>query len=200
MEANEKNISPVEGLHLIHTMINTARNKVSEDGFHLMFWGVMVITCCLLNYFLIGTSYAQWASYAWLLMPIIGVPAGMLYEKKRQKTGTVKTHYDIHIAYMWWGYTFTLAMIIIFCGFSQISPVPFILFITGLVTFATSRMIQFTPLVVGALIFWACALLCITVKGPEQLLLEAGSIFLGYIVPGILLWRNAKQERHVQTT
>jgi hypothetical protein len=39
MEANEKNISPEEGLHLIHTMINTARNKVSEDGFHLMLWG-----------------------------------------------------------------------------------------------------------------------------------------------------------------
>jgi hypothetical protein len=39
METNEKNISPEEGLHLIHTMINTARNKVSEDGFHLMFWG-----------------------------------------------------------------------------------------------------------------------------------------------------------------
>jgi hypothetical protein len=80
------------------------------------------------------------SSYAWMLMPFIGVPVGMLYEKKRAKKGTVRTHYDMHIAYMWWGYGINVSdFYYILCIYSQISPVPFILLITGLVTFATGQ-------------------------------------------------------------
>jgi hypothetical protein len=199
MEANEKNISPEEGLHLIHTMINTARNKVSEDGFHLLLWGVLVISCCLINYALLVFEYGHWSGFVWMLMPFIGVPVGIIYEKKRAQKGGVRTHYDMHIAYMWWGYGLTLGLLIAFCIYSRISPVPFILLITGLVTYATGKMIQFTPLIIGALIFWVSAILCLWITGIEQLLVEAASIFFGYIVPGFILRRNAKQERHVQT-
>lgn len=199
METVEKNISPEERMYLIQTMINTARNKVAEDGFHLLLWGILVILCCLSNYFLLATPYSAWGTNIWLILPFIGVPLGILYERFRYKKGTVRSHFDLHIAYIWWSYSLTLVISIVFCVYTNISPVPFILLVTGMVTFATGKIINFIPLILGAIAFWICALLCITVKGPEQLLLEAGSIFLGYIVPGILLWRNAKQERHVQT-
>jgi hypothetical protein len=84
-------------------------------------------------------------------------------------------------------------------GYTQISPVPFILFITGLVTFATGQNDSIYTTCCGCAYILGMWFTLYKITGAEQLLVQAGSIFLGYIVPGILLWRNAKQERHVQT-
>ena len=197
METLEKDLSPEESFKIIQSMISTARNKVSDDGFHLMLWGVLVISCCLLNYFLLQIGFGNWSGIPWMVMPFIGVPVGTFYEKRRKSKGVVRTHFDLHVSYMWMSYFFTLVLVIVYCSFMQISPVPFILIITGMVTFATGRILKFTPLLVGGIIFWLSALACIKFIGEEQLLIQAVSIFLGYIVPGILLWRNAKAEQHV---
>jgi len=197
MESNEKKLSPEESLSLIQAMIATAKNKVSENGFHLLLWGVLVISCCLINYLFIKMNLGNWAGIVWLIMPFIGVPAGSLYERGRKEKGLVKTHYDIHISYMWLSYLFSLIVVIVFCSFSQISAVPFILIITGMVTFATGKIIQFTPLLIGGVIFWLSALVCIEIKSEEQLLIQAGSILIGYIVPGVLLWRKSKATQYV---
>lgn len=197
MTTPEKELSPEESFRIIQTMIDTARHKIADDGFHLILWGVLVISCCFANYFLLQAGAGNWAGLPWMLMPCIGVPAGIAYEKSRNKSKTIKTHADLYVANMWMAYLFSLVFAIVFCSLSQISPVPFILILTGMATFATGKILKFTPLLLGGIVFWLSAMLCLKVVDEKQLLIQAVSTFFGYIVPGILLWRNYKAETNV---
>ena len=95
MESTEKQMSHEDSLHLIQSMINTARNKVAEDGFHLILWGVLVIICSLVNYFMILTGQVEFSFVPWIIMPLVGVPIGIYYEKKLKREGQVRSLVDI---------------------------------------------------------------------------------------------------------
>lgn len=197
MESIEKEMSAEDSFRLIQSMINGARNKVAENGFHLMLWGILVITCCLANYFLIRGGAGNLAGLPWMLMPVIGVPVGFIYEKGRARKKEIRTMADLHVYHMWMSFLFALVLVIVYCSISHTSPVPFILIITGMVTFATGRVLQFAPLQLGGLVFWAGALVCLKVVDENQLLIHAAATFLGYIVPGILLWKQYKSNANV---
>ena len=197
MENSEKEMSYEESLALIQSMIDAARNKVAEDGFHLILWGVLVIACSIINYALLKTSYAHLGPIAWMAMPFIGVPIAIYYEKRLKAAGHVKTHLDTYVAYMWWSYGITLFIAIAYSVSSQVSPVPYILMITGLVTFATGLMLKFKPLVAGGVLFWIFTVVCFFFSPVDHLMIEAIAIFLGYIVPGILLRKEAKAQANV---
>jgi hypothetical protein len=197
MEHIEKTMSYEQSLAIIQSMIDTAKNKVADDGFHLIMWGVLVIICCLVNYLLIISGNTNLSVIPWLIMPAIGIPLGIWYEKRLKKEGHAKTHLEKHIAYMWWGYGITIFLSLFYCIFIQTSPVPFILLATGLVTFATGLTIKFKPLIAGGLVFWLLTLICPFVQPVYHLLIEAVGIFLGYIIPGILLMKEAKSSSHV---
>jgi hypothetical protein len=193
MESTTKQMNAEESLKLIQSMIDAARNKVADDGFHLILWGILVIICSLLNYFLFIGGFNQVCSIPWIIMPFVGVPVGYYYEKRIRKEGYAKTIIDKHVAYIWWSYGFTLFIGILYCVNIGISPIPFILLSTGLVTFASGLILQFRPMMAGGIIFWILAATCIFVNSINQLWLEALGVFLGYIIPGILLRRKAQQ-------
>lgn len=94
---NQKELSPEESFVIIQGMIATARNKFAENGFHLMLWGVLVITCCLANYFLLADGFGNLSGLPWAVMPFIGVPVGIMYEKNRMSAKQVSTHADLHV-------------------------------------------------------------------------------------------------------
>jgi hypothetical protein len=48
----EKELRPDQSLHIIQSMINTAKNKLADDGFLLVFWGWLVFLSDLVNYVL----------------------------------------------------------------------------------------------------------------------------------------------------
>ncbi|MBS1624970.1 MAG: hypothetical protein JST83_13175, partial [Bacteroidetes bacterium] len=121
----EKPMTHEESLELIQSMINTARNKVADDGFHLILWGVIVIICCLLNYFLFLAGYTSIAGLPWLFMPVVGVPLGILYERKFRKNSGVRTVVDTNIKYLWWSYGAALFLVLFMSGTAQISPIPY---------------------------------------------------------------------------
>jgi hypothetical protein len=197
MENQEKQMSHEESLAVIQSMIDTARNNVAEDGFHLLLWGTLVILCSIINYLLLYMNMENIAALPWMIMPVIGVPIALWYERKVKIVGHVKTHLDMHVAYMWWAYSITLFLVIYYSVSKELSPVPFILMITGMVTFATGLMLRFRPLIIGGVIFWICTVISFYLPVLYHLLLEAVSIFLGYIIPGLLLRKLAKESNHV---
>ena len=74
MNTPEKQMTHEESLALIQSMIDTARNKVAEDGFQFLLWGVLVIIASLLNYMMVWQGYADKAGLVWMLLPIVGWP------------------------------------------------------------------------------------------------------------------------------
>ncbi len=198
METQEKNLTTEESLKIIQTMINSARSKVAEDGFHLILWGVLVISCCIANYIFLKLEIGNWSGLPWLLLPFIGVSVGSYYERRRTANGMTRSNEDLYISNIWLSYLFALILVIVFSSISKTSPIPYILITTGMVTFTTGKILKFTPLLIGGIIFWLSSLLCIQIRGEEQLLIQAVSIFTGYIIPGMLLNKKFKKENNVQ--
>ena len=196
MENTEKQMSYQESLDLIQSMIDTARNKVAEDGFHFIMWGTLVIICSILNYALIKTGYGNISYIPWIVMPFIGVPMAFYYERQLKKEGHVKSHLEDFIKYLWLSYAITLFLSIFYSVYMNLAPTPYILMITGMATFTTGMTLKFKPLVAGGIIFWVLTVVCFFVSPLDQLLVEAVGILLGYIIPGILLQKAAKAQAH----
>lgn len=188
----EKQMTHEESLELIQSMINTARHKVADDGFHLILWGVLVIICSLLNYFFLQAGYGNLSGLPWLFMPVVGVPLGIIYERRFRGTAGIRTVVDTNIKYLWWSYGASLFLVIFYSGSIQVSPIPYILLITGLVTFASGLMLRFRPMMAGGMVFFALTIACLWVTPVDQLLLEAFGVLIGYIIPGIILRRLSK--------
>src|ERR1700743_3809048 len=100
METQEKNLSHDESLAIIQNMIATAKNTITDDGFHFMLWGVLVIAASLAQYVLAVLNYHH-NELPWLIMPLIGTPTAFIYEWKKKKTEKVKTHFNRIFGLLW---------------------------------------------------------------------------------------------------
>ncbi len=186
-----------ESLQIIQSMINTAKNKISENGFYFLLWGALVIIACVAQFIMIKFDFGEKSNFVWMIMPLVGVPISLFYGFKQNKKETTKSHTDKLYGFLWLGFGITLAIMIFVAVYSKISPIPFILALVGLATFVSGAIYKFTPLIIGGIIFWIACLACIAFKGPEQLLIDAVATFLGYILPGIILWKKSKKEFYV---
>lgn len=192
MKTNEVNLSHEESLALIQSMINTAKNKVTENGFHFLLWGVLVIVASLTQYIWILMGGREETNMVWIGLPVVGVPVGIIYEKMRDKKQEVRSMLDGVYTYLWLGFGISLGLTIFITSQNNTNPLPYIMMLMGLATFVSGAMYEFKPLLAGGIIFWIAAAISSYLPGYTILLLNAGATFLGYIVPGILLWKNAQ--------
>ena len=197
MENQEKQMTGEESLALIQSMIDKAQNKIAEDGFEFLLWGVLVILASIMNYALLKMGYDDKAGLVWLIMPVIGVPISIIYNRRKAATELVRTYIERAVGNIWMAYGVTLFFIIFYCVKMELSPIPFILLVTGMATFNTGLTIQFKPLTIGGISFWAFGIISFFVIDANVLLLNALAIFTGYIIPGMLLRRQHKLAQHV---
>ena len=186
-----------ESLQIIQSMINTAKNKISENGFYFLLWGMLVIIACITQFAMIKMGFGEESNFVWMVMPIVGVPISLIYGFKQSKKENTKSHTDKLYGSLWLGFGITLGVLIFISINLKVSPIPFILALVGLATFVSGAIYKFTPLIIGGIVFWVSGIACIFFNGPEQLLIDAAATFLGYILPGIILWKKSKTEAHV---
>jgi hypothetical protein len=197
METKEKTLTHQESLNIIESMIATAKNRISEDGFHFILWGVLVIIASLANYFLASVLTEGREGLVWLIMPLVGAPIATFYEVRKNKNEKVKTYIDHIYGYMWMAFGFTIFAVIFISVRNGLSPIPFILAQVGFATFVSGVMTKFRALIAGGIIFWVAAFAASYADPAVQLFINAGATFLGYVIPGILLWRNYKLQGNV---
>lgn len=193
----KKELTHEESLQIIQNMIDKAKNKMSENGFHFILWGILVITASLTQYFLAQSGFGNESNIVWIIMPLIGAPVGYLYELKRAKRGEVKGYDDKAYNWVWLGFGIALTISIFIAIKSGVGPIPAILTVVGLATFVSGALYRFNLLFMGGMVFWLAAVAATFVGGPEQLLINAGATFIGYIIPGIALWNNYKKNTRV---
>lgn len=197
METKEKTLTHQESLNIIESMIATAKNRISEDGFHFILWGVLVIVASLGNYFLADMLTGGKEGLVWMIMPVIGAPLAVIYEVRKNRREKVKTYIDHIYGYMWMAFGFTLFSVIFLAAGQGLSPIPFILALVGFTTFVSGIMTKFRPLIAGGIVFWVASFAAGYSEPAVQLFINAGATFLGYVIPGILLWRNYKLQGNV---
>lgn len=196
MENDEKHLSPEESLRVIRETIDLAKSSIREDGFYFLLWGTLVTFACLTQYYLdvvLGQDNPYWP---WMIMPVIGLPVGLLYERQRSRSMPPKSIGNVireWYGMVWFGFIIGLFIVIGLSVASRVSPVPFILLLAGFATYVSGVLLRFRPLLFGAAALAAGAIACIWVPQREQVLVEAVAIVLGYLAPGFLL--NRRRQR-----
>lgn len=186
-----------ESLRLIEEMISVAKNKLNENGFHFMLWGVLISCCSLLQYLVLTSYLSINANILWLTVFILGGLAAMVYEIRKSRVNKPITKFDSIYHKLWMAFGVTLFLTIYLCIKLHIVPTAFIMLLAGLATFVSGAIYNFKPLIAGGIVFWIGAFVCSFLNNADQLLLNSFVLIIGYIIPGLLLWKKFKLIEHV---
>ena len=193
-----KDISPEESIRVIQQMIAESRNRFYNNGFALLFWGVLVILACLGQYVLIQTGHQKHSDYIWPVTLGIGIIGTFLYFRFFSAERRLHSRQDANNGILWLGFLITYIVLTFLCLSLNINQIGFTWCLLGFGMFASGGIYRFRPFYVGAAIFWISAVLTLyTGNDKNDLWLGALTMFLGYVIPGYLLWRKAKSEAHV---
>jgi hypothetical protein len=193
MENSEKNLSAQESLEIIQQMIMKTKSSLSDNSRYFLLWGWLSIFASIGDYLIIKFCFTNYHFLIWFMLPLIGIPISIYYSKKYNER--VNSHLSDFISILWTGFGITSLIIfgLIFINYNFPILQIFLLFI-GFCIFVTGRVIKFTPLTVGAIFCWICAIVCsFTYNMPEQLLIYAASIIVGYLIPGYILKNKYKK-------
>jgi hypothetical protein len=194
METRENTLSAEDSLNLINSMISNAKNKLADDGFHLIFWGWLITACALFNYVAVILSI-EWGSLVWsVLLPLGGIISA-IYGMKQNKKAKVKTYVDKYLSFTWGGFIISLLVTLAFGNTHGIKSTYFFLMILyGIATFISGGILNFKPLIIGSLFAFACAIVSVFLGEDEQFLCIAASLLFSYVIPGHLLQSKYKSQ------
>jgi hypothetical protein len=184
---NEETFNPEQSLALINKTINTAKNKIADDGFHIIFWGWLITICALISYISAKLDF-EMGFAVWAILPPLGGIFSAIYGRKQAKTVKVKTYVDSYLAYLWGAFIIAMVITLVFGYAHGIKATYFFLMLLyGLTTFITGGILNFKPLIIGSLFAFVCAILSVFLSEVDQFLCISASLIFSYIIPGHLL-------------
>ncbi len=191
----EESLTPEESLQIIRKSIYHSRQNLREGSFYYLLWGWALVLASLANYFLIS-HYIRISQYESIL-PIsllawgIFVAGAMIIQfvviARSNRGERVITHLDRYIKIIWIAAGILMALMVFLSLKVDSYPTPFILGVTAMATAVSGLMVRFRPLLLGSLIFLAAAIVAIYLRGTDQLLVFAGAMVVGYLIPGYIL-------------
>jgi hypothetical protein len=196
-EINKKEMNPSESLAIIESMINTAKNKLADDGFMTIFWGWLVFTAALINY--VGIQFNVYeAYYVWpILMPLGGI-VSILHGRRQKKNERVKTYLDTYLGYSWAAFLIALFITLLFIQVHGMKMTYFfIMILYGMATLISGGLLNFKPLIIGSAFSFGFAIASHFVGNKEQFLCIAAAVLFSYIIPGHLLRKHYKSQVNV---
>jgi hypothetical protein len=187
--------SPEQSLQLIQSMIEKTKSNISQNRFYFLFWGWLVFSTVLAQ-FILKVVFQYTHHYLVHLMVIPAVVITIYYAKTHHKR-THRTYIGESMSYLWTGIGisfFILSFLISNLQEGFLNGYPFFILFYGLGTFVSGRILQFKPLVIGGIVNWILACLCIFVSFDYQMLIAALAILTSYIIPGHLIRPNQKTQ------
>jgi len=192
----DKPMQEQESLALIQAMIATAKQGVKANGKGFITWGWILAAACLSTYILFMVHF-KYPLLPWSILTIGGIIAIVVNIFKEPAPGKVKTYMDELLKGFSTGFYICLVIIVaamnldvmnVLTGFSML------LMLYGLLMYVVGYSIKFNPLITGAIVTWAGCLVGLYLKSTAYLMLiSAGAIIVGFIIPGYNLkkaWKN----------
>lgn len=193
----EKNFQALDSLRLIEQMINTAKNRLADDGFYIIFWGWLVFAAALINY-ITWCFELMWGFLVWPVLMPLGAIVSFIAGRKRKKNEHVKTLVDSYLHYVWLSFGIGLGVALLFIGQNGMrSTYFFLMLLYGIATLSSGGLLAFKPLIYGSVVSFAMAIAAMFVPQRELLLCIAFALLFSYIVPGHLLKKQYRQENNV---
>jgi hypothetical protein len=186
----ETNLTEQQSMKIIQEMIATSKNKIKDNSFFYLLWGWLVLIASLSHYFLLKMSYYEYAYLPWPILMLGGMVVSIIAGIRLGKKAKVISHFDNMMIYLWYGFFFTLMIIIVMSAFQKIPWVTthsLIISLYGLGTFVSGGVLRFKPLIIGGIACWIIAVIAFFVASENVLLLTALSIIISYLIPGYML-------------
>lgn len=191
---NEEPFKPEESLTLINNMISTAKNKLADDGFALIFWGWLITFCVLTNYISLKLN-SELGYWVWIIFPPLGGIFSSIYGHKQGKKSKVKTHIDSYLGYLWGAFIIAMVITLIFGYAHGIKATYFFLMLLyGVATFISGGILNFKPLIIGSLFSFAFAIVSVFLGEIDQFLCISAALLFSYVIPGHLLRAKYKSQ------
>ncbi|WP_153800208.1 hypothetical protein [Foetidibacter luteolus] len=199
----EDNLNPSESLQLIESMINRAKNRFSEDGHLYLFWGWMVLLCCIVQFVLIHFFQYRYFYIVWMLTWFAGFYS-VFYARRQKKKRKVKNYADEIISYVWMVFLVMALLLSYVIGalsgpgpyYTYIHPIMLTLY--GMPVFLSGVILRFNALKIGGIGCWVLAAISPLVAFEYQSLLAAAAMIIAWIRPGYLLREKYKLQESSQ--
>lgn len=188
-----KEMTHEESLRLIKNMIQSVKSDFEDDSFQYLFWGWLVFSAAIIHYTLIQLNY-EYASLVWLLMPAGGIVSA-LHSRKQNKGRKAKSFVEQFINHISTAFLISLTIVLFSMPHLQESCYPMILVLYGIFLYTCGSAIEFNPLRFGGALNWIAALIAFNESFEIQLLILAGAVLGGYIIPGYLLKRKYSNQQ-----
>lgn len=195
---SEKNLTQQESLQIIQKMINTAKREQKDDGIGWVLWGWLLFGTSIFSYI---NSQTRWVSeyFFWNVFGLISLGL-LLFSIIKNLSGSAKTKVKTYTGELFnklnVGFFFAI-MIVIVAMNRNLSPVIGFALLSGLYGFWVliyGTIFDFKPSMIGAFFTWGFALAGLFVKEyPTAMLLHAGGVLAGYIIPGHLAMYEYKK-------
>lgn len=186
MEAkNEYN----EKLNVIFEMIENSKTQIRENAFFFLLWGWLVLLASISHFVMMKLGYF-YSFLAWPVIMTIGMIISVIAGIRMGKRAGYKTYIDTAIIYLWYGFFFTLLVVLAFSIGGKIEwhvTNAIIISMYGLGTFVSGGILKFKPLIIGGISCWILSMALFFVPGEYMLLVVALSIVISYLIPGYIL-------------
>ena len=184
-----ENLSPLQSLQVIQSMIQKAKASLSGNRFYFLLWGWLVFAV-LMGQFILKVVFQFRLHYMVWLLVIVGIVATIVHARRRAPATRVRTYSGESMRILWSGMGisfFVLSFIITSSKLGWVHSYPIFILLYGLGTYASGRPLQFPPIVYGGVINWCLARVAPFFHFDYQLLFAAAAIMSSYIIPGYLL-------------
>lgn len=195
MNQGEKLMTETESMQLITSMINKAKNRFTETGMLYLFWGWLVLLCCLVQFIALYFFQNEDANYLWYLTWIAPIYQ-IFYLHRLKKRRTVKTYTEEIIGYVWLVFIICISLFVFTLIFLEayLCINPAVLIMYGMPTFLSGVILKFKPLKVGAICSWILCIPAVMVPYEFQFLFISLAVILAWIIPGYFLKAKFKKE------
>ncbi|MBN1340957.1 MAG: hypothetical protein JXA03_16635 [Bacteroidales bacterium] len=185
----ETTITERESLKIISEMIETSKNNIRDNGFFYLLWGWLVFAASLIHFFLLFTGYKH-PYIAWPVLMFSGALISVIAGIRMGKKAKVISHIDKTIIFLWWGFFFTIMVILFIASTGHLAweiSTPLIIALYGMGTFVSGGALKFRPLIIGRIACWIIAIIASFTEYSFVLLLTALSVVIAYLIPGYML-------------
>lgn len=195
-DMEEKQLTEQESLALINQMISKAKNEVTDNGVGWLLWGGMIFLASFSTYLILALDLDVNTFLGWNVFGLVAIPMmiyGLIRNKKVLRT---RTYVDELLYLFDIGFTICIFVIIISINI-KVHPgdgFGYFLMVYAFLMLVQGGTLKFRPLFVGAIINWIGAVLMFYVEDFKyDMLITAIAVFLGYIIPGLILRSQYKR-------
>lgn len=195
----DKQLSGEESLAIIHQMINQAKTNITDNGIGWLLWGTMLFLTSLSTYIFIDIGYGN-IFMGWNIFGLVTIVL-LTYDIFKPKRKLARTYLDDLLRLVDIGFMVSLFIVIfsINVAVSANDGFGFFLVIFAFLMLIKGGAIKSRSLMIGAVVNWIGAIaMFLNKEFKYDMLIMAGAVLIGYIIPGILLQLEFRRIKSLQ--